>query len=589
MLRQPIISMLAHVDHGKTSILDKIRQTVVAQKEAGAITQHVSASEVPIEVVKKICRKIIERYRIELKIPGLLFIDLPGHEAFTSLRERSGALADLGVLVIDVMQGIQNQTVESINILKQHRVPFVVAANKIDLIEGWVPQDTYSFTESFNRQNERTKRLLDERLYEIIGRLAEYGFNAERFDRITDPTKQVMVFPLSAKTGEGLAEFLLYIAGLSQKYLEENLKLEVSGPAKGSILEVKEDRWLGTTVDAIIYDGTLRKGDTIMVVTLTGTKKVKVRGLFKPVLPGQAKGDKRFINIDKAVAAAGVKILAADIEDVVPGSPFSGVDEGVDEKELSKKLYSTVNNVLVKSEKEGVIIKADTLGSAEALLKLFNNENIPVRSVDIGKVTKKDVIEAESVRDKDKYLGVVVAFNVGVTEDARETAKKEEIPIIESNVVYDLVDRYKIWVKEEKEREKRMLEANIQWPAKIKVLSGCCFRVSKPAVFGIEVIGGKIKPGYTLMTEDGKIIGKIKGIQSEGNSIQEAVGGMQVAISMDDVVFGKDVTEDSTLYSYIPLNQIRILTERFGTELNEREKDILKEVNRILLKLKLQV
>ncbi|RKX42415.1 MAG: translation initiation factor IF-2, partial [Thermotogae bacterium] len=241
-IRQPIISMLAHVDHGKTSILDRIRKTVVASREAGAITQHVSASEVPVDVIRSICGALIEKYNIKIDIPGLLFIDLPGHEAFTSLRERGGNLADMAVLVIDISQGMQRQTVECINILKQYKTPFIVAANKIDLIQGWNSTDKSSFTEAIKSQPVHVIELLDKKLYEIVSALAEYGFDSERFDRVTDTTKQLSIVPLSAKTGEGLAELLLLLTGLCQKYLKESLKMEVTGPAKGSVLEIKEEK-----------------------------------------------------------------------------------------------------------------------------------------------------------------------------------------------------------------------------------------------------------------------------------------------------------------------------------------------------------
>lgn len=581
-IRQPIISMLAHVDHGKTSILDKIRNTVVASKEAGAITQHTSASEVPKDVLRAICKNQLEKMKIELKIPGLLFIDLPGHEAFTSLRERGGSLADMAVLVIDITQGIQPQTVESIKILKQHKTPFIIAANKIDLLQGWNPQDTFCFADSLKGQNEQTKELLDKKIYDVVGKLYEFGFESERFDRILDITKQILIIPMSAKTGEGLAELLLFISGISQKYLEDNLKMEVKGKGKGSILEVKEEKGLGMTIDVIIYDGVVKKGDEILFGTLAGVKKTKIRGLLKPTLPGQRIKEK-FIYVDEVHAASGFKIFAPDLEDAIPGSPMLIVDAGKEE-EQRKEIEKQLKKVIFESECVGIILKTDTLGSTEALIKMLKNEGIKIRQAGIGQVLKKDIIGAKAVRNLDKYLGAVLCFNVSVTEDAREEAKKEAVPIIESDVVYDLVDRYKSWAEEEKEKDKKLAVEELTWPAKIMVLKNYIFRVSNPAVFGVKIIGGKIKPGFKIINKNGNSLGEIKGIQDKGESIKEATKGMLVAISMEKPTAGKDFQEEDILYTLINRETAGILKKNFSDELTDEEKALLEEITDITVK-----
>ena len=261
MLRSPIVCILAHVDHGKTSILDRIRGTGVAAREAGGITQMIGASYLPREAILSACGPLRASADKMLKVPGLLFIDTPGHEAFTSMRERGGSIADIAILVIDIMQGIQPQTVESIKILRAQKTPFIVALNKVDLLQGWKAQQTASFAQSIDLQSPPVQQLLEEKLYTIVGRLSEIGLESERYDRVTDFTKQLIMVPCSAKTGEGMAELLLSLAGLSQKYLAGSLENQVEGPAKGSILEVKEEKGLGVTIDVIVYNGTLRRND----------------------------------------------------------------------------------------------------------------------------------------------------------------------------------------------------------------------------------------------------------------------------------------------------------------------------------------
>jgi len=284
-IRASVICLLGHVDSGKTSILDKIRGTAVAKKEAGGITQMIGSSYLPNETIKGICAPSIKSYKIEIKMPGLLFIDTPGHESFTNLRERGGSIADIAILVVDVMKGFQPQTEESIRILKGFKTPFMVAVNKVDLIRGWKEGKTFSFSDSFSSQQDYVKEELDEKLYSIIGRLSSFGIDSERFDRVEDFTKQVVIVPLSAKTGEGISELLLFLSGLSQRFLEKQLNTEAEGPGKGSILEVKEERGLGKTVDVILYDGIIRKNDTVVFGTSEGSAETKVRAILKPLLP----------------------------------------------------------------------------------------------------------------------------------------------------------------------------------------------------------------------------------------------------------------------------------------------------------------
>ena len=206
MIRQPIITVMGHVDHGKTTLLDKIRSSAIASREAGKITQHIGASEVPSNVINEICKDIPNFSSSSMKIPGLLFIDTPGHEAFTNLRKRGGSIADMAILVVDITQGFQPQTIEAINILKEYKTPFIVAANKIDLIQGWNVNKTKSFKVSFDKQNESVKNLIDNKVYELVGRLGEFGFNSELYSRVTNFQNELSIIPISAKTGEGLAE-----------------------------------------------------------------------------------------------------------------------------------------------------------------------------------------------------------------------------------------------------------------------------------------------------------------------------------------------------------------------------------------------
>ena len=579
MIRQPIVCVMGHVDHGKTSLLDAVRKTTVAKREAGAITQHIGASEVPTEVVKKICGALL---KVELKIPGLLFIDTPGHEAFTNLRRRGGSVADIAVLVIDITQGFQPQTLEALNILRDYKTPFVVAANKIDLIPGWNPQKTNCFTKSLNEQLPNVQIALDEKIYELIGRLSQLGFQCERFDRITDFTKQVAIIPVSAKTGEGVAELLMFIAGLSQKFLEKQLSIEVEGPCKGAVLEVKDEKGLGKTIDVIVYDGSLRKNDVIVFGTINGVAETKVRALLKPKPLDEMRDPKeKFDYVDEVYAASGVKIYAPGLENALAGSSLFAVTEKNRDSCIAE-IEKEMSGILVESSGPGVIVKADTLGSVEAIEKLLADAGVPIKKASIGPIVKKDVIDAYNAKVQNRYCGVVLAFNVDISEEAQAEAAKHHVPIIESDVVYTMIENYQKWVEMEKEAERGEAYSNMVLPGKLRVLPGCCFRAKNPMIIGVEILAGRIKPGYKLMNDKGEEIGEIKSIQKEKESLQEAKQGEQIAIAVDtQLTFGRQVSEGDVFYTCVPKEHYKLLTTKYKEHLSEGEHALLVEIRKI--------
>lgn len=578
-IRSPIICLLAHVDHGKTTILDSIRRSSVAKKEAGGITQMIGASYVPRENIENVGKELAEKLKIHLKIPGLLFIDTPGHEAFTNLRDRGGSIADMAILVIDINQGVQPQTIESIKILKQYKTPFIVAANKIDVLRGWNVQKTTSFLESFTKQPEHVKQTLDEKIYGIMGKISEHGFDSERFDRISDFSKQIAIIPTSAKTMEGLGEVLMLIGGLSQRYLEKNLDIEVKGPGKGSIIEVKEEKGMGNTIDVILYDGIIKRGEEIIFLTKNGARTAKIRGLLEPNVAAK-KAEEKYKNVENIIAAAGVKILANGLEDAIPGSPVNVVTNFEQDK---KKIEEQYKEVLFESEHSGVILRADSLGSVEALIGLLKEKEIPIKDAGVGKITKKEVLAARAVAEKNKYLGVVFGFNVKVLHEAREESEGCGAPIFWSNIVYKILEDYEEWVREGKEKEKKELLENLTYPARIKVLEGCCFRMCKPAIFGIEILEGKIKTGDRLMNKEGEIVGEIKEIQNKKENLKEAEKGLQVAISCPDITIGKSICEGDKVYTYLTKEQVRVWMDKEET-LSDGEKEVLEEIKKRVIK-----
>jgi translation initiation factor 5B len=565
--REPIIGVLGHVDHGKTTLLDYIRESVVASREAGGITQHIGATDIPFEVIEELCAGILDRDRITIPIRGLLFIDTPGHEAFTNLRKRGGNVADLAILIVDVNEGIKPQTLESIGILKQYKTPFVVAANKVDLISGWQPGVKP------DEQLPHVKQEYEKKVYKLIGDLSMEGFDCDLYSNIGDFSKSVAVIPVSAKTGDGVRELLMMLIGLAQTYLGRELEVGLDSPGRGTILEVKETRGLGTTVDAIIYDGTIRVNDQI-VVAAREPIVTKVKALLRPrALDEMRDPRKQFKQVRSVWAASGVKIVAPNLETAMPGGPVY-----VGGPELVEKVRQEIGEVEFESDDFGVIVKADTLGSLEAMVNILGGEGIKIRKGSIGKVSKQDVIEASAVANEERFLGAVLSFNAPVLPDARTLAQDSNIPIIESSVIYKIVEDYSEWVAAKRERERRDLAKTVTSPAKFRLLPDHTFRASKPAIVGVEVLAGTLRPGCMLMRADGKVNGRVRGIQDEGENIEEARAGQQVAVSIDGVAVGRHISEGDTLYTFLTAEEVRKLVI---DELSDEEKQVLRELRQI--------
>jgi translation initiation factor 5B len=579
MIRQPIIAVMGHVDHGKTTLLDRIRNTAVASKEAGGITQHIGASEVTIASIEETCGDLLKASKIKITIPGLLFIDTPGHAAFTNLRTRGGSLADIAILVVDIMKGFEPQTLEAINILKEYKTPFVVVANKIDLITGWKATGSKSFAVALSKQNESVQQELDAEIYKTIGRLSELGFSSELYSRVRDFQKELLVIPISAKTGEGIAELLMMVTGLAQKFMEDRLKMEISGKARGSILERKEMKGLGMTIDVILYDGTLHVNDTIAFATSNGIGTSKVKALLKPKSYSVADSASKFAYLDSVGAASGVKISGNGLEDAMPGSPIIDVST----PDYESKIKAEMGEIFAVDPK-GAILKVDSIGSMDAISKLMKGVGLGISQKGIGNVTKRDVMDAFTMLSISPVGTMILAFNVGVDQDAEEMAEVSGIKIIKSDIIYKLVDDYKMSTDERNKESAKKIEERITYPGSIYVLPGMCFRASHPAIFGIDVIGGKIKPGYKIMNEEGEIVGKIKGLQNEKTPVESARRGDKIAISLDGPTFGRQVNEAQTLYVFVNEDDQRAFAKEYGYLINEEEKMLLAKISQIIKK-----
>ena len=575
-IRSPIVSVLGHVDHGKTTLLDYIRGSTIADKEAGGITQHIGATEIPNDTIEDICGNFISKLAIKDLIPGLFFIDTPGHAAFTSLRKRGGALADLAVLIVDINDGFKPQTFEALNILKMYKTPFIVVANKIDMIFGWESHENASFKESFNQQAQSVKQELENKVYEIVGTLYKEGFQSERFDRVSNFASQISIIPISAKSGEGIIEVLAMLLGLAQEYLTEQLEIHEDAPAKGTVLEIKEETGLGMTIDAIIYDGVLRTNDELALMSSSNeVLTTNIRSILRPLpLEEMRDSKKKFKKVDEVVAAAGIKIAAPNLDDVVSGSPLRVVNE---EEDVKEEILKEIEDITIDTEDEGILVKADTLGSLEAIVKLLKELEIPIRSADIGDVNRRDIINSSIALEEDDAHGAIIAFNVGVHPNSLEDLNKSDVRLFEGDVIYQIIEEYEEWIKQKEEAKKKAFYDAIVKPAKFMVLPKLIFRQSKPAIVGIESLSGTLKQGQKLVNKNGEIVGSIASMEDKGETLPDITRGQRVAMAIKDAIVGKHFDEGDELFVDVPEKHYKFIEREFKDKLTEDEFETLYE------------
>lgn len=577
-MRQPIVCMLGHVDTGKTSLLDKIRGTAVQMREAGGLTQQIGASYFPFDTLVAIVQKLMQNVNLSVKVPGLLVVDTPGHEAFANLRTRGGSVADIAILVVDAMHGFENQTFESLQILKSRKVPFIIAANKIDRVAGWKSEENRPFMKAYKAQNKWVKEDLDNRLYNMMGTLSREGMASDRFDRVRDFTKNIAIVPVSAKTGEGIGELLMVLIGLTQQFLEQKLQV-TDGLAKGTVLEVKEDVGLGTTINAIIYDGTLHADDTIVIGGRDGPIATKIRAILTPQPLEEIRDSKKqFIAIQEAHAAAGIKIAAPNIDDAIPGAPLLAIGEGLTLEEAMEAVASEMEQLKVQTEKTGIMVKTDTLGSLEALVDSLRAKGIPIRTADIGDVSRRDVMEALSVKYEDQFLGAILAFNVKILPDAETEARDQKVPIFWNDIIYNLMDEYIRWVEEEREAQERKEFDTLVKPGKFEIMEGYIFRRAKPSIFGAIVLAGQLTPRVKCITQEGEKLGRISQIQEGGKAIPLAEEGKEVAVAMPQPIVGRHIKERDVLFVDIPEKHAKLLRTKYAGRLTESANEALREL-----------
>ncbi|KAL0238786.1 hypothetical protein PCE1_004478 [Barthelona sp. PCE] len=590
--RAPIVTILGHVDTGKTSILDFIRSTHVQADEAGGITQQIGASFFPVEKVIEIADELPVTRNHTYKLPGVLVIDTPGHESFSNLRSRGSNMANFAILVIDIMHGLEPQTIESINLLRSGRVPFVIALNKIDRLSQWKEHKDMTFEKTFEKQSQHTRNHFTERLHDVIAQLSDQGIFANVYTEISDPRKEVSLVPTSAWTGEGLGDLMHCIMEFSERFLGP--KLRFIDDVDCTVLEVKVLPGVGCVLDCVLANGTINRGDTIIMAGLNGVVTTKVRELMTPKPLKEMRtnaGTGAYVLHQSLQGSSGVRIQCADVTEALAGSPiFVAVkDDEYDYcVELAKK---EVSDVLAGARAEqGVHLQASTLGALEALIKyLHDYTDIPIASAAIGPVRKMDVMSGMIMHDTNSEYACVLAFNVKVDSAVEEYAAEANVKIFTAEIIYHLHDDYYEWRTNYRKRveEEALAKGNAVWPGVATIVPGCVFNSRNPIVVGLEVRRGRLHVGAPLSIQRRGfrfLAGRIESIEVNHAEVQHINKGEQGSVKIKPIVgepihqIGRDIQLNDAFVTNITKAGVTALLAGFKHELTEDDLSFLDDL-----------
>ncbi|CAK5262455.1 unnamed protein product [Mycena citricolor] len=591
-LRSPICCILGHVDTGKTKLLDKIRQTNVQEGEAGGITQQIGATYFPVDAIKTKTAVLNKDGTQEYKIPGLLVIDTPGHESFTNLRSRGSSLCNIAILVVDIMHGLEQQTLESLRLLRDRKTPFIVALNKIDRMYGWDATPDGAFRESLAKQNRAVQREFEDRLTKIVVAFAEEGLNAVLYYDNKNFARNVSIVPTSAVTGEGVPDMIMLLVNLTQQRMSD--RLMYLSELECTVLEVKVIEGLGTTIDVVLSNGILREGDKIVVCGLNGPIVTQIRALLTPQPLRELRIKSNYVHHKEVKAALGVKITAPDLEKAIAGSRLLVCGPDDDEDDLRDEVMSDLTSLLNNIDKSGrgVCVQASTLGSLEALLDFLKSSKIPVSGINIGPVHKKDVMRAGTMLEKAKELACILCFDVTVDKDAERMAEEMGIRLFKADIIYHLFDAFTAYNQEIVEAKRKDAAPQAVWPCRLKILAVFCKR--DPIIVGVDILDGSLRVGTPLAvvktdpaTGKKEIIdlGKITSLEINHKAydlVKKSQAGAGVAVKIEHAVYqsakmvGRHFDEKDELLSHITRQSVDVLKDSFRADVLPEEWMLIK-------------
>lgn len=586
-LRCPIVVIMGHVDTGKTKLLDNIRRTNVQEGEAGGITQQIGATYFEPKTLLTRCEKLNKTEKLDLTLPGILVIDTPGHESFTNLRSRGSNLCDLAILVVDLMHGLEQQTIESLKMLRSKGTPFVVALNKVDRCYNWKTCANDPIRSALEVQEEGTIQEFRARAEEAKVQLAEQGVNSNIYWEMGEDDWQTSDFvplvPTSAISGEGVQDILLLLCRMAQEKLWRQIMW--CGNLQCTVLEVKAIEGLGMTIDVIVVNGTIREGDKVVLCTMDGPVVSEIRGLLTPPPSREMRVKSEYIHHKEIKGALGVKLIGNGFEKVMAGTPVMVVGPDDEEEDIKAEVMQDLKSLTdsLSVDKRGVMVQASTLGALEALLQFLRVETkppIPVSSVGIGTVFKKDVTKISIMKEKAGFeeYATILAFDVNVDKDARAAAEEAGVKIFTADIIYHLFDHFTRYMEEIAEKRKQEAQDVAVFPSIVKILPQHIFNQKDPIILGMEVFDGILKVGTPLCVPalGGIHVGKVVSIEMNGKEQQTARKGTSVAVkivneSNPTITYGRQFDSTNMLYSTLTRSSIDALKANFKDTLEKED------------------
>lgn len=589
-LRAGVICVLGHVDTGKTKILDKLRNTHVQDREAGGITQQIGATNVPLENIKAATKMCSYFPAEQLRLPGLLIIDTPGHESFSNLRVRGSSLCDLAILVVDLMHSLEEQTKESIRILRSRKTPFIVALNKVDRLYGWKSAPNSDIQATLGLQDSMTKNDFDDHFRKVVQDFAMMELNVKLFYENPDPDEYVSLVPTSAHTGDGMGDLLAALCLKLQNKLSK--RLAFSEELQASVMEVKELHGLGTTIDVIVVNGRIREGDTIVLAGQEGPIATQVRGLLQPAPMSELRVKGTYSHMKDIIGAQGVKLIAKDLEKALAGLPlYVATDLGEElyyKEEVCRGLKEALKAISVSPL--GVYVVSSTLGSLESLLVYLKSVDIPYSGINIGTVHKKDVMKASVMVEREPKWAVILAFDVKIDKDAQKLATELGVRIFCSEIIYRLQTQMEEYVEDLKRGNRRRHRDLAVYPCKLRILPDMVFNKRAPIVVGVHVEAGVLREHTPICVPSRECVqlGRIFSIESNHKPVQEARTGQEVCIRIDPVdgetpkLYGRHFDHNDLLVSKISRESIDVMKEHFRSDLTKEDWRLMVELKKLL-------
>jgi translation initiation factor 5B len=602
--RIPICGIFGHVDSGKTSFLSKLKSYETV--EAGGITQGISSIFISIDKMKSLCDKVIDLKQVfakektdseqpkdfEIKVPGVLFIDTPGHEAFHNFRDKASDICDLGIVIVDIEKGVENQTVDSLKLLKTKKIPFIIVLTKLDKILNWIPSQTSNLKKSIRDQTSETVNMLNIHIEDVKYELSKHEINAEFYFKNKTPAKTYSIIPLSNSTGEGFNDLVNFVIYIVQNFMGKKLILEPK--PKIFVMEKSFDKQLGWTLNVILSNGTIKVGDDFLVQTTNGPVKSVIRSIIGLKF---YETKRKYIREyqPKVSASDSVIIFGPELENALTGEfayiynnhqEFDILMSQLGKQEIKKSFIDEI-----KTDKLGFYMYTSTEDEFEAGYHVFKSSEILISNGSFGLLNEKSIDMFEILLNKqpanlDEYRILIYYANEGRKSsklaELEEYAKGKNIWIIYNEVIYKLVEQFKTLRDQimEKRKEQLKKEGQVFMPVELKLLKQHVYMKggSSNILCGFKILGGKVNIGTEIISVNPKNVseicklGKILKMEKNHKEINEAAKNDEVCIKFENpehLSYSKHFDESNIFYCDIDRPKLELLKRDFKSDLTK--------------------